>query len=472
MKKFPLLLLGLGMVLLPLAAQKVTVDVTMPEKAVAGEKIPVTVTIHKGDYSDFARFRQHLPGGFEAKPVETSNSDLTVKNGELNFIWLKVPSDSVVTLKYDLMTDPRLRGVFEITGSFSYILDQEREEMELPVKEVELLPPSGTEATAVTTATAAAGEAAGEEGEAVAGGGGQAPDRPMVVRGKPVKDPASDAWIIRLIVYRDTLKRLGRLEEIVPEGYLPENINGHGAIFSYRQGLVKYIWMKFPEEKVFEVSYKLVPLEGTPVTAVPQVSGSFSYMAGDEAQRTEVRPLEKEVPAAAGAATLYALMASATPAVAEAAAAPTPPAAPEPSAAPDRPAAASVAPTPPAAPATAATTHTSENRPGQPTEIIEQPPEKSEGIYFRVQILATTRPVETETYFREHHVPGRIYKEYSDGLYKYTTGRFTSYREARAFIDTLKATTDFDNAFVTAYDGDRRISVREALDRTGQKWFK
>ena len=77
-----------------------------------------------------------------------------------------------------------------------------------------------------------------------------------------------------------------------------------------------------------------------------------------------------------------------------------------------------------------------------------------------------------ENYFRKHNVPGRIYKEYINGLYKYTTGTFSSYREARAFVQRLKETTDIDEAFVTAYDGGRRITVREALNRTGQKWFK
>jgi len=57
-------------------------------------------------------------------------------------------------------------------------------------------------------------------------------------------------------------------------------------------------------------------------------------------------------------------------------------------------------------------------------------------------------------------------------LYKYTTGSFELYREARAFIDELFRKTDLEEAFVTAYRGNNRIPVKEALDATGQKWFK
>ncbi len=430
--------------LLPLGAQQVSVDVSMPERGVAGEKIPVKVTIHKGDYTDFARFRQLLPNGFDVYPVETANSDFTLKNGELNFIWLKLPQEKVVTLKYEMIPDKRLRGVYQITGLFSYISDQERQELTVPERSIEIEPAEDLPGSPVVTASP------------VVTTGLKAAAGPAAFRGTPVKDADGKSWIIRLIINRGPMKKLGKLEESIPAGYLPENINGNGAIFSYREGLVKYIWMNFPEDSVFEVSYKLVPLEGTSLSVVPAVKGEFSYMQDDVSKHHTVQLLAAEVPAHADEATLYAMTAAAAPPPATATAETPPPA----TVATENP--------PPAQETVPAT----ENRPGQPTEIVEHAPQKSEGIYFRVQLLATAHPVEMENYFRKHNVPGRIYKEYINGLYKYTTGTFSSYREARAFVQRLKETTDIDEAFVTAYDGGRRITVREALNRTGQKWFK
>ncbi len=463
MKQREIVLLSLILLVLPFTparAQQVSIRISMPDKGTAGERIPVKVTIDKGDYTDFARFRQTLPTGFDVKPVETSNSDFTLKKGEINFIWLKLPSEKEITLVYDLIPDPHLRGVFQFGGLFSYIVNQERKEVEVPERSIQIIPSSGESAAAapVTTQKAAA---------ASPGKGPQAPAGPFVYRGTPVMSSDGNGWIIRLIVNRGPLEKLGRLEEIIPEGYLPENLNGKGAIFSYRGGEVKYIWMTLPEDSVFEVSYKLVPKEGISHKTVPALTGYFSYMKDDVSKRVEVRDLPAEIPAQADEATLYTLAAAGstaqqreTPAVAEE----TPAVAETPKT------------TPPAveekkAPAPAVA-HVSENKPGQPTEIVQHAPQKSEGIYFRVQILATSRPVEAEAYFRQHNVPGRIYKEVVNGLYKYTTGSFTSYREARDFVSRLKETTDIDEAFVTAYDGGRRITVREALDRTGQKWFK
>ncbi len=465
MKEKKLILLTVFVLLFPFLpgeAQNVSIKVSMPEKGVAGERIPVKVVIHKGDYSDFARFRQVLPNGFDVRPVETSNSDFTLKNGELNFIWLKLPQEKTVTLTYDLIPDIHLRGVFEITGLFSYISGQERQEVEVPLQTIEITP---SPEEAGTQGSAGVVTGAGAE---MSGSGMKAPPGPVAFRGQPVKDPAGKGWIIHLIVNRGPLEKLGRLEEIIPQGYLPENIDGNGAIFSYRNGLVKYIWMTFPRDTVFEVSYKLVPQEGTSPDTPPVLSGYFSFMKDDASKRMKVRTLPAEIPPGSDEATLYALAAAGS-SVEE-----TTAVQPEPSAA-----AGETLSQPPVAVSTQAKAETrtppadvSENKPGQPTEIVQHAPQKSEGIYFRVQLLASAHPVETEQYFRKYHVPGRIYREYENGLYKYTTGSFTSYHEARAFVARLRETTGIDEAFVTAYDNGRRITVREALDRTGQKWFK
>ncbi len=442
--------------------QEVSVEMEIPAKGVAGGKIPVRVIIDKGDYTDFGRFRQTLPNGFDVKPVELSHADLTLKKGEANFIWLKLPEDKVITLSYDLIPDPGLRGVFQTGGSFSYIINQERKEVQVPERSIQILPPSGEEASAAVAATVPPPVAAPSAGKVP-----QGPPGPFAYRGKPVQTPDGKAWIIRLIINRGPLEKLGRLEEIIPTGYLPENINGKGAIFSYRGGEVKYIWMTFPTDTVFEVSYKLVPQEGVSPAQAPSLTGYFSYMKDDESERVPVQELAEVIPAEGDQATLYTLAVTGAvapekemPAVAEE----TPAEAVPPAGTQSQKEQEPVPPPPVAA--------SSENKPGQPTEIVQHAPQQGEGIYFRVQILATSRPAEAEDYFRIHNIPGKIYKEYDNGLYKYTTGSFTSYRDARAFVSRLKETTDIANAFVTAYEGDRRISVREALDRTGQKWFK
>jgi N-acetylmuramoyl-L-alanine amidase len=104
------------------------------------------------------------------------------------------------------------------------------------------------------------------------------------------------------------------------------------------------------------------------------------------------------------------------------------------------------------------------------TKIINEPAPVKTGVYFRVQILATSKSVDAERYFSKLKL-GRIFKEYIEGLYKYTTGTFTYYKDAKYFIDKL-GRVNLNEAFVIAYQDGERIPVRKALRLTNQKWIK
>ena len=66
---------------------------------------------------------------------------------------------------------------------------------------------------------------------------------------------------------------------------------------------------------------------------------------------------------------------------------------------------------------------------------------------------------------------GGIFKEHIEGLYKYTTGTFTLYKDAKYYIEKLKK-VNLTEAFVIAYQDGERLPVRRALRLTNQKWIK
>jgi len=109
-------------------------------------------------------------------------------------------------------------------------------------------------------------------------------------------------------------------------------------------------------------------------------------------------------------------------------------------------------------------------RPIGATKILDEPLPVKQGVYFRVQILATSKPVNAERYFARLKL-GEIFKEQHEGLYKYTTGTFTLYKDARVYIDYLYKLS-LNEAFVTAYEDGERIPVKKALRQTKQKWIK
>ncbi|NOY37639.1 MAG: hypothetical protein GXO83_08695 [Chlorobi bacterium] len=435
----------------PGIAQEVSCTLEIPATATAGTEVPVKVTIHKGQNSDFARFQQPLPDGFKIRPVNTANADFSFRNQTADFIWLKLPETETITLEYMVIPDSRLTGIFKFSGRFSFIHDNDRDEVVAPVKKIEITAPAEAVENQV-------------QGKSIS-------YKLAVFRGQPVRQPDGNGWIVHLLVSRANIEKLGRIEESIPKGFRAENVDGKGAIFSYKDGKLKYIWMTLPEEPLFVVTYRVKPAGGT--GGMPAMDGLFSFMKDNEPRSIPIIPTERDITSGLdnrGLEDLYTALIRDVSVEMIQKGVPS-----------------EMLQTAPSQGAKSAetllaeeqqketsqpVTGESENKPGQKTEIVTHSPEPKEGIYFRVQIIATSKPIQIEAYFKEHRIPGRIYREYIGGLYKYTTGSFTLYREARTFIDDLFKKTDIQEAFVTAYKGDRRISVREALNTTGQKWFK
>ena len=63
-----------------------------------------------------------------------------------------------------------------------------------------------------------------------------------------------------------------------------------------------------------------------------------------------------------------------------------------------------------------------------------------------------------------------IIEEHEEWI-KYITGSFGEYKSARDARVDIKESHDLPGPFVTAYSGNRRITVQEALLTTQQNWI-
>ena len=92
----------------------------------------------------------------------------------------------------------------------------------------------------------------------------------------------------------------------------------------------------------------------------------------------------------------------------------------------------------------------------------ETAPAKEDEVRFKVQVLAS--PVKLElTDKRIWNIPDLgFYQE--NGLWKYTAGNETTYEEANKLLSTIKQT--HPDAFMIAFQGDKKISVSEARKLT------
>lgn len=92
------------------------------------------------------------------------------------------------------------------------------------------------------------------------------------------------------------------------------------------------------------------------------------------------------------------------------------------------------------------------------------------GIVFEVQVAATKNSVVTD-YFKEKFNFRLTTKEENDeSWWKYTTGTHEEYTEAKNLRNEIRKNYRFHGPFVIARDEGHRISVQEALMKTGQKW--
>lgn len=92
-------------------------------------------------------------------------------------------------------------------------------------------------------------------------------------------------------------------------------------------------------------------------------------------------------------------------------------------------------------------------------------------IHFGVQLAATKMPVVTDYFKRRLNFALEPLEEKESDWYKYSHGSFDQYREARDYREKLHADHAFIGPFVVSWRGEQRISVQEALIRTGQSWL-
>jgi len=92
------------------------------------------------------------------------------------------------------------------------------------------------------------------------------------------------------------------------------------------------------------------------------------------------------------------------------------------------------------------------------------------GIVFEVQVAATKNSVVTDYFKEKLNFRLTTKEENVESWWKYSTGIHEEYAEAKDLRDEIRKRYSFRGPFVIARDEGQRISVQEALMKTGQKW--
>ena len=415
----------------PLKAQSVGITIDHPNQVNAGEEFTVAVTITKGGLTDYSRFSQDLPLGLTAVNVSSPNADFSFDNQRIRIIWLKLPEGDAVTVSYKISVDERLKGSFVLGGVFAYVVEDERKFLNFDQSdEISIMPSSTLDPALIVDIKNFKG------GKSITPLTKEQTPYAMAVRQQPILQ-ASGEYLVKLIVTTPVGSKYLKIEETIPSGYLFEEVNSYNGIATLAPSTIKFIWMTLPEDPVFEIEYKLVPIDSQPQGAMT-LTGKLTHTSEDKSVINPVKEVDVDfddldmdertyllqtgkVPSDAGRTVQKVVQQKPTDPVVE----------PKPE------------------------TQTSPNTYILNTKVLTAEP----GFYYRVQIIAVETAFDAKTQFRNEGVDKEVMVEESGGMYKYTVGSFRDYNEADAYRKRMEGFETVDGPFVVAYRDGRRGSV-------------
>lgn len=450
--------------------QKVSIEQNLPAHLMPGESAVVKVVISKGKITGFAKFQLNVGPGLEVENILTKGASFTFNEQKAKFIWMSLPEESTIEMRYRITAKPDADGLQKVEGHFSYIDENERLVYELPEKFI---------ATGDTEAIA---------GQNTSPGNSTA----TAFVHREIEPQANGRFLVKLTIHKNDLSGFAKLQEDIPTDYTAAAIESDDAVFNIVDNKAKFVWFDIPSASEVTLSYEMIPVIDEPDTDF-NLHGEFSFLVNNETQTITVGEIpgsrdlaeneeeapEEETEEAAEEEAPEEIAELTAPEVVEIeepdtwesdsmdneveAAVPTETIAEEPEeiAIPEpQPVSETPSPEPVA----------EISKPAPAPPVTSTMPETE--ITFKVQITAGHKLVDA-TYFRErHNYSGPFGVENHEGWIKYTTGSHKAYRSARDQRNSLQSSYNFPGPFVTAYNEGERITVQEALMIANQKWVQ
>ncbi len=422
----------------------VIVSLNMPTSANAGDEFLVEVTINKGDIEGFARFQQDLPVGFTAVARQTVNGIFKFEDQKVKIQWMQVPADREIVISYAVQVGPTVSGNFSFDGKFSYIVNNGVQTAVVPAKSITIIGDETAAGTAQGAATTYSYQNVSLKNI-------------DCIRQKPYLNDNNEV-IVNMLINKGDLQGFGKVQEQIPRGYRAESLRSKNSIFTFKNYIIKFLWMNMPRDEQFVVSYKLIP-EGEIPDQAFIIAGTFSYAENERTKTINIADREVDLDNFKGdqlvAQTIAEPEVTPEPEVTE----------PEPTTQTEY--------VPDVAMVETSTDNTSYTPPDNYNNLsnIANVPSPENGVAYRVQIAAGHNLV-SENYFNKLNVTDNVQVEIHEGWHKYTVGNFPVYQDSRNYRVYIWNNTPIHDAFVAAYNNGLRITVQEALMIANQKWYK
>ncbi len=426
----------------------ISVKMTVPSGVVAGQEFQVSIAIEKGDLEEFSRFQQELPAGLTAIQDNSGVADFSFENQRVRFIWLKLPSESNLNLNYRVKVHERLKGTFTLFGEFSFVENNERRLVVID-KEVVTITPSPEIAAEQQVDIADFAAVLASEKAVMS----SAIDV-TCIRQTPYPSKTGNDIMVNLLVYKKDMNKFAKIEEKIPPGFEAKSMESRDGLFTFKDGVAKFVWMNLPEAPGFKLSYRLIP-EATKTIDDLRIKGTLFYI--QDGRNVAVDVIQQNIDLSGVSDENMEAVLAALDKGEE-----IPVARPEPEKVKE------VKPPP----LKEKKPVEKEIRPAVRTGSSRIPAEQLlpvyDGVYFRVQLAATKRFSDASRTYADYRLSKPVMVERHEGWHKYTAGSFASYRQAREFKNTA-VSRGLKGAFIVAYRNGKRIDIMDALQATGGK---
>lgn len=457
MVKSVLILINLGVmaVLNLLFFQQIDIQHQIPAQLAPGESTEVEVTISKGKVSGFAKLQINVADGLTIESIENTGASFTFHDQKAKFIWMSLPEERTVTVRYRLTALPSAQGPQMVEGNFSYIDNNQRLVHEMPVRFVQ------TEGDAIASATPTPNNTS----------------QAFASIHRTVEAADNGRFLVTVNIHKAHLSGFAKIEEDISHDFTAAAVKTDESVFNIVDNKVKFVWFDIPASNDVTIAYHLIPVTQNP-NPDTKIEGEFSFLVNNETRSVKIADVRTEILAEETTDPIDDREIETE--------------------IDDEPIAEVHAESPDTSEEeqtqkaqqeeiemTETLTATDETIPAaeQPEEIAQemepaQPvaPETpavrmpETDITYRVQIIAASKLVDAQYFKKQHRFEEEYFVENHEGWVKYTTGRFDAYRAARDHRNVLTARYNFPGPFVTAYNDGARITVQEALMISNQKW--
>ncbi len=429
----------------------VTATQKIPNTIKAGEEVTVEVTIVKNDVNGFAKVQQTLPPGFFAEIIDAKGATFSFKDNIVKFIWMALPADKEFTITYKLKPNIDIIGDFSIAGKFSFISDNERKNVDIPPSNITIvkdLENASQPALAVIDNPVVENAPTTQTPiviEKIETTTNITPAKVEIQSTRTIENLGNN-YKVTVKINQTNLDGFAKFVDIVPSGFTASTDNPEGGIFSFSDGEAKILWMAAPKKAEFSVSYFIEPTDAKQGSYT--ISGTFSYLENDLTSKHNINSSTFNFNTQTIAQTETTVsneqqpIIEKTPAIVE-------------------PVKQEKLKTP-----VVEKQPVKENTKSNITSV----PSAEKGVTYKVQVGAGHQTVSNSYFASKFNLTDAVSTESHEGWIKYIVGKYTEYQQARDKRNMVR--NNVKNAFVTAYNQGKRITVQEALMISNQKWYQ